>query len=117
MPQFSHNTPATPSDLLAARRLANINQKHFPIGVIGESSDFAWGFNGYHYYVTEGAFCFLVSKAHLSIDEAKQLFSALSFIDASEPSAKSISLAVKLARKQRLSGDNLMWFFADKLDA
>lgn len=117
MPQFSHHAPATQSDLLAARRLANINQKHFPVGVIGESSDFEWGFSGDHYYVAEGAFSFLVSKVHLAIDEAKQLFNALTFIDASEPSSKDISLAVKLARKQRLSGDDLMWFFADKLEA
>ena len=117
MPQFSHHAPVTQSDLLAARHLANVNQKHFPVGVIGELSDFEWGFNGDLYYVAEGVFSFLVSKIHFSIDEAKQLFNALTFINASEPSSKAISLAVKLARKQRLSCDDLMWFFADKLEA
>lgn len=117
MPQFNHHAPVTQSDLARARFLSSLEQSYYPVGVIGESSDFAWGFNGDHYYVAEGAFSFLVSKIHLAIDEAKQLFNALTFINASEPSPKTISLAVKSARKQRLSGDDLMWFFADKLEA
>ena len=117
MPQFSHHAPSLPETLAKARSLSKLKQSHFPIGVIGESNSFGYGFNGEYYYVTEGVFSFLVSKVHFTLDEAEQLFNALTFIDASEPSSKIVSMAIKSARKQQLSGDDLMWNFVDSLEA
>jgi hypothetical protein len=51
----------------------------------------------------------------LVIDEAKQLFNALNSNDKTEPLTKSVSLAIKDARKQKLSGDELFWFLTDNI--
>jgi hypothetical protein len=117
MPQFSYHAPATQSDLANSRFLAKLQQSDFPVGLIGSKDGFSWGYDGSSYYVAEGVFEFLVTKMKLSLDQAKQLFNALNFINAIEPSPKAISRAIKLARKKLLLGDDLMWFFIEELDS
>ncbi|PIB27194.1 hypothetical protein BFP78_15795 [Gaetbulibacter sp. 5U11] len=114
MPQFYNNLPSTDKAMKEAR--AEYNRiKNLPIGLIGENNQFAYGWDGDKYYVVEGAFQYLVTKTYLVIDEAKQLFNALSFNNSSEPCQKQITYAIKEARKQKLSGDNLFWFLTDKI--
>ena len=115
MPQFSIHTPATQSDLAKARKVNNLKQNHFPVGVIGDSNGFSWGYDGDTYYVAEGVFEHLVTKMALSLEEAKQLFNALVFSSAYEPSNKVVVSAIKAARKVKLSGDDLMWKLIDLL--
>jgi hypothetical protein len=117
MPQFSYHAPATQSDLAKSRFLAKLQQSDFPVGLIGSQNGFSWGYDGSSYYVSEGVFEFLVTNMKLSLDQAKQLFNALNFINAIEPSSKAISRAIKLARKKHLLGDDLMWFFIEELDS
>ena len=116
MPQFSLHTPESQGDMAAIRRVYRMENPSLPIGVIGESHNYKWGYNGEYYYVTEGVFEFLVTQIHLCLDEAKQLFESLNFCECSEPCQKAISMAVKGARKKKLSGDDLMWFFYDALE-
>ena len=87
-----------------------------PIGLIATSKEFAYGYDGGKYYVSEGVFEYLVTRISLSLDEAKQLFNALTFIEASEPSPSSINIAIKLSRRQKLSGDDLFWMLTEKLN-
>lgn len=109
MPQFNLHTPKTQSDMKAMR----MNRVKLPIGLIGDNNRFAYGFDGDSYYVTEGVFSHLVTRLSLSLDEASNLFYALDFIDASEPCNKIVSSTIKNARKKKLSGEDLFWFFVD----
>jgi hypothetical protein len=115
MPQFSHHTPVTQGDLSNARKAAKLVQTNFPRGCIGEQGNFSWGYDGHTYYVAEGFLEHLVTKAELSLDEAKQLFNALVFNLSCEVHSSLIVKSIKQARKQRLSGDDLMWLLTDLL--
>lgn len=113
MPQFSNHLPASARAIKEARTEYR-RVKSLPIGLIGESASFAYGWDGKKYYVTEGVFQFFVTRIHLTMDEAKQLFNALSFNNCYDPCSKKVNYAIKEARKNRLSGDFLFWFFTDK---
>jgi hypothetical protein len=115
MPQFSHHTPVSQGDLAKARKASKLVQAHFPKGCIGEQDNFSWGYDGHTYYVAEGVLEYLVTKAYLSLDEAKQLFNALVFNSSCEVHSNLIVNAIKQTRKQRLSGDDLMWRLTDLL--
>jgi hypothetical protein len=111
MPQFNIHTPKTPSDMKAAR----LSKITLPVGIIGNNHFFSYGFDGNTYYVTEGILQYFVTKMHLCFDEAKQLYNALTFIDASEPNTKIINQAIKQGRKKNLSEDKLFWHLVDNL--
>ena len=112
MPLFNTNLPTPLGNLAKARK----NKIKLPVGTIGESNNFSYGFNGEYYYVTEGILEYYVTKIHLKFDEAKQLFDSLNFIDAVEPSPKTVAVAIRSARKSRLKGANLFWHFVDTID-
>ena len=111
MPLFNTNLPTTQGDLTKAR----LNKVLLPIGTIGESNNFKYGFDGDYYYVTEGILDYLVTRIHLQFDEAKQLFDALNFLEASEPNPKLIASTIRNARKQKLKGIELFWYFVESL--
>ena len=113
MPQFYTHIAKSQGDMKEIRE--NSRPVSLPIGLIGENKDFAYGFDGDKYYVTEGVFGYIVTGIHLAYDEAKQLFNALTFIEASEPSVSVINTAIKLARKKSLSGDDLFWMLTEKI--
>ncbi len=92
-----------------------MSQVSLPVGLIGENNKFAYGYDGEKYYVTEGAFQYVVTRMHLAFEEAKQLFEALTFENASEPCAKVVNALVKSARKQKLNGNDLFWHFVKGL--
>lgn len=112
MPQFSHHIPITQSDMALHR----MSQFSLPVGVIGAEGNYSWGYNGDCYYVTEGVLDHLVTTIKLSLDEAKQLFTALGFVCLSEVPVKVISDGIRVARKQYFSHDNLMWFLVDHIE-
>ena len=113
MPQFNIHSPKSQSDMKAIRENA---KKHIlPIGLISENHNFAYGYNGESYYVTESAFAYLVTRMQLAFEEAKELFNALTFAEASEPKASDINNLIKSSRKEDLSGDNLFWFYVNGL--
>ncbi len=114
MPQFN-DTPRHISDIRREIKMSKFNQSN-PIGIISESLNFAYGFDGDKYYVTEGAFYHLVSKAVLFFDEAKNLYNALVWNNENAPEPKVITKLVKEYRKLKLSGDNGFWFFVDNLN-
>jgi hypothetical protein len=115
MPIFNKYTPKTQGDMADIRKKAKLERQSLPVGVIGENTLFSWGYNGDYYYVAEGVLEHLVTQMHLTLDEAKQLYEALTFCEHSEPSATDISLAVKEGRKKSLSGDELMYFLMDTI--
>ena len=86
-----------------------------PIGTIGENSNFSYGYDGKKYYVTEGAFQYLVTRIHLTFDEAKQLFEALTFINSESTCIKKVSNVIKTARKAKWQGNDLFWWFVKTL--
>lgn len=112
MPQFNLHTPKTQSDMKAQR----MNRTTLPIGLIGENNNFAYGYDGEKYYVTEYSILdYFVTKTALLFDEAKALFEALIFVGKSAPKPTEITKLVKSARKQKLSGDELFWHFENAL--
>ena len=127
MPQFSYHAPVSQGDMAEARRKARavklssapekplLAKQSLPVGVIGESANFSWGYNGKCYYVAEGVFEHLVSPVYMTLEEAKRLFESLVFVEACEPSQKLISQAIKASRKGTYVGDELMWFFVEAL--
>lgn len=115
MPQFSIHTPKSQSDMTAIRMNSRASKRYLPIGKIGESLNFSWGYNGEAYYVAEGVLEHLITRINLSLEEAKKLFEAVTFIESNEPCTKAVSKAVNASRKEKLIGDELMWFFVDAL--
>jgi hypothetical protein len=113
MPQFNIHSPKTQSDMKAIRQQSM--KAILPIGLISENHNFAYGYNGENYYVTESAFSYLVTRMQLAFEEAKQLFNALTFAEATEPKASDINNLIKSSRKEGLSGNNLFWFYVDGL--
>ena len=111
MPKFNLHTPKTQSDIKDMR----IIKVSLPVGLIGENNDFAYGYDGDKYYVTEGSFQYIVTRMHLSFDEAKHLFEALTFQNASEPCTKVINALVKYARINKINGKDLFWHFVKGL--
>ena len=116
MPQFNQHITTSQGDMAANRAKAKLLKNNdLPIGVIGESPNFSWGYNGKHYYVAEGAFEHLVTRTPLSLEEAKRLHESLVFTESSEPCNKLISQIIKKSRKVKYNGDDLMWFFVEAL--
>lgn len=112
MPQFNLHTPKTQGDM----RVMRMNRTTLPIGLIGENSNFAYGYDGEKYYVTEYSILdYFVTKTALFFDEAKALFEALTFVGKPAPQPTEITKMVKSARKQKLSGDDLFWHFENEL--
>jgi len=91
------------------------NSQSLPIGVIGENNLFAYGFDGKKYWVSEGILGYYVAKIHLSFEESKQLFDALTFEAPSEICTKNISNLVRISRKKKLFGKNLFFFFVKNI--
>ena len=91
------------------------NLSGLPIGIIAENNLYAYGFDGQKYYVVEGVLQYYITKIHLTFDEAKQIFDALTFVGNVEICTKKIGSLVKLARKNKLFGQNLFWFFVKKV--
>jgi hypothetical protein len=117
MPQFNQLLTTPQGDMAARRAKAKLSKKsNHPIEVIGEGANFSWGYNGKYYYVTEGVFDHLVTCTHLSLEEAKRLYESLVFTESIEPCSKLISQTIKNSRKEKLNGDDLMWFFVDALE-
>lgn len=78
-----------------------------PIGTIAEKHNFSYGYDGKKYYVTEGCLRHLVTRIHLTFDEAKQLFDALCFNFPNNPNSKEISALIRQSRKEKLEGYDL----------
>lgn len=114
MPQFSYHTPVSQGDM-AARRSARALKQSLPVGKIGESASFSWGYDGSSYYVAEGVFEHLVTRISMTLKEVKSLFEALVFVESIEPSQKLISQAIYASRKSVFTGDELMWFLVDQI--
>lgn len=115
MPQFYPHTPTSQGDMAAIRKASRASKQVLPIGIIGEGINFSWGYNGEFYFVSEGVLEYLVTRIHLTLEEAGKLFEALNFTESSEPCQQTIFKAIKTSRKEKLIGDKLMWFFVDAL--
>jgi len=116
MPAFFTHTPthsSTSRAYINAQKLTDYNK---PIGIIGDSLDKAYGFDGDSYYVTLGCFPTLAfGKMFMTFDQAKCAYDAILFfnIDVMKWDFDSAKKALKEARKNKLSGDALMFFFGN----
>ena len=115
MPMFYKHLPTCPIRNRAAANIDRIINHRRPIGVISEGNHFAYGFDGDKYFVTQGVVCEFVTGIHLSFEEAKALFDALQWNAAGWSCYKAVTAAVRKARKKKLAGDSLFWFFQETL--
>jgi len=115
MPQFNYHTPKASSTMRSQINKMKMTKFTLPAGLISENNLFSYGYDGDKYYVSEGVMQYLVTGMHLVLDEAKELFNALTFNDCSEPCTKVISNSIREARKLKIHGDDLFWFLTDKL--
>lgn len=116
MPAFYKNIP---SDSFKVRAYINaqklINYKK-PIGVIGDSIDKAYGFDGDSYYVEIGCFPILAfGTMKMTFEQAKAAYDAILFfnVDVMKWDFDSAKKALKDARKNKFTGDKLMFFFGN----
>lgn len=115
MPQFSYHTPMHPRkvrEILNERKLSSFSK---PIGVIADGLYFQYGYNGETYWVAQGSLSHLVTTCTMSIEEAKCLYNAFCFVENNPLEAKEITKLIAAGRKTGFSGDNLFWFYVDKI--
>jgi len=88
------------------------------IGVISESKDFTYGYDGKTFYVTEKSlFNYYVTTAKLSLMEAKAIFEALNWCDVTELiNPTYITKQVKECRKLKLTNDSIFWYLVVAID-
>lgn len=116
MPQFSVHTPKSSATLRKQINIEKALGKCKPIGIIGETNDYEYGYNGKYYYVLRGVMGYYLTNTHLSLDEAKQLYNACDWLGYSLDEPKKVTNIVKSARKLKLHGDALFWYFVDQTD-
>jgi len=120
MPAFFTHTPTHSSIVRAsinAQKLANYSK---PIGLIGEKvidgNYISYGYDGESYYVGFGVLETLAfGRMEMTFDQAKSAFNAIEFysLDINKWDFNSAKKALKQARKNKLSGDALMFFFGN----
>ena len=118
MPQFNYHLTKSS---LTLRKQINVEKAlnySLPIGNIAEGFDLCYGYDGVKYYVGIGFMGYsLFGTMKATLDQAKQAYEAIKFndIDVNNINFDNAQLLLKEARKKRLEGDNLMFFFADNL--
>lgn len=120
MPAFFTHTPVSSStmrDSINSQKLANYNK---PIGLISETviggNYITYGYDGESYYVGFGVLETLAfGRMEMTFDQAKSAFNAIEFysLDINKWDFNSAKKALKQARKNKLSGDALMFFFGN----
>ena len=118
MPSFSKNIPVSCSTLrgsINAQKLANYSK---PIGLIAEKTIkgnyISYSYDGSSYYVSFGIMQTLAfGRMEMDFEQAKAAFDAINFysIDVNIWDFKLAKKALKEARKNKLTGDPLMFFF------
>lgn len=108
---------ATLKNLEQTKKLIDYNK---PIGLIGdkviEGNSVTYGYDGDTYYVGFGILETLAfGRMKMTFDQAKAAFNAIEFysLDINKWDFNCAKKALKQARKNKLSGDSLMFFFGD----
>lgn len=120
MPAFFTHTPVSSSTMrnsINAQKLADYNK---PIGLIGETiidgNYITYGYDGESYYVGFGILeTYAFGRMKMTFEQAKSAFNAIEFysLDINKWDFNSAKKALKEARKNKLSGDALMFFFGN----
>lgn len=116
MPAFFTHTPIHSSTLRASINAQKLIDYKKPIGVIGNSLDKSYGFNGDSYYVEIGVFPALAfGNMKMDFEQAEAAYNAILFfdIDPMKWDFDAAKKALKQSRKNNLIGDALMFFFGD----
>lgn len=99
------------------QKIDNYNK---PIGLIGETlidgNYITYGYDGESYYVGLGVFETLAfGRMKMTFEQAKSAYNAIDFysLDINKWDFKAAKKALRQARKNKLSGDALMFFFGD----
>ena len=116
MPAFFTHTPIHSSTVRASINAQKLMDYKKPIGVIAESLDKAYGFDGDKYYLTVGCLpTYAFGTMKMDFDQAKSAYEAILFFNI-EPmnwDFNKAKEALKSARKNKLTGDKLMFFFGN----
>ena len=97
-----------------------LNTYDKPVGIIGEhnkgKSVVEYGYDGKTYYLAFGFFGTLAfGRMQMTLEQAKQAFNAIKFhdieVDIDKWGFKEAKQALKEARKNKLTGDKLMFHF------
>lgn len=116
MPAFFTHAPIHSSTVRAYANAQKLVDYKKPIGVIADSVNKAYGFNGDTYYVEVGCFAHLAfGTMRMTFEQAKAAYEAILFfdIDPVKWNYDSAKQALKDARKNKLTGDALMFFFGN----
>ena len=116
MPAFFTHTPTHSSTVRASINADKLTNYKKPVGVIGEDVDKSYGFNGDTYYVEVGVFPILAfGRMEMTFEQSKSAYDAISLfdIDTFKWDFNRAKKALKEARKNKLTGDELMFFFGD----
>jgi hypothetical protein len=119
MAQFSTHAPISSSALRDKIKKEKLIDYPKPIGVIGKNDNYSFGYEGDgNYYVTMGILGELVcGRMKMTFEQAKQMFDALNFLGmpSSELNYKLCIKALKEARKNKMEGNNLFFFFVQNI--
>lgn len=119
MAQFSVHSPVSSSTLRNKINKNKLIDYPKPIGVISENHNYSYGYEGDgNYYVTMGLLGELVcGRLKMTFDQAKQMYDALNFLEipAPELNYKLCVKALKEARKNKMEGNKLFFFFVQNI--
>ena len=120
MPMFYSSAPKAPSTLRKELNEAKLLKCAKPIGAIGEcrinGELIEYGYDGDSYYLCFGFFGTLAfGRMKMTFNQAKAAYYAIVFgeINIDKWNYNQAKAALKSARKNKKSGDDLMFFFLD----
>lgn len=95
----------------------NQNLDSLPTGEISRFGlNASYGFTGKYYYVALGALNHYITNIHLTFDEAKQIYSAISFCQKFEH-FKNLNSWIRECRRRALQENDLFDYLVDRIEA
>ena len=113
---FAIHAPSCSSTVRAQINKAKSARQVLPVGPIAESNGCAYGYDGESYYVEVGYFGHLAfGRMKMTMEQAKAAYEAILFfeLDVVKWDWDGARSVLRSARKSKLSGDDLMFFFGD----
>jgi hypothetical protein len=120
MPKFFIHTVKAPSTMRNQLNLLSLDldMQSRPLGTIAETFNYSYYYDGTSYKVTVGFLKYLAAgRNSLTLDQAKALYNAcvLEELDPMFFPYEKMGDALKVVRKSKLTGDDLMFLWIDLL--
>lgn len=119
MPLLGNTPKSLPDNRNLDRVLRGIENYKRPIGDIGRTSRVAYGYDGDKYWVEIGLWGELAfGRMEMTFEQAKAAYDAVLFsdVDVLHWDFDAARKALKAARKSKLTGDDLMFFFSEQFE-